>query len=133
MMSTQEQTVKKLQDQKSEIEVVLERLRQRDLQLFKRIINAIHNQDGYTSRVLASEVAEIRKVIIIIENAGTDFLTRYTKYSDLVLCPSCCSPEVSISQCNALPKCLCLDCGKIWIAEMDDNKAKWIENMWSIA
>jgi hypothetical protein len=125
--------MKKAQDQKSKIEEVLERLRHRDSELFMRIIDAIHDQDDYTSRVLISEVDGIRKAIVTIENEGTDVLTSHPKYPELLLCPSCCSPEISISQSNTLPKCHYLDCGKIWIAGMYYTKPKWIENAWSLA
>jgi hypothetical protein len=125
--------MQKAQDQKSKIEEVLKRLRRRESELFTRIIDAIHNQDDYASRVLASEVAGIRKAIVTIENAGTDVLTSHPKYPELLLCPSCCSPEISISQSKILPKCHCLDCGKIWIARMDYAKPKWIENLCSLA
>jgi len=132
MMTTQEkQSVKNSQDQQSEIKEILEKMRQRDSQLFSRIIDAIHNQDYYTSKVLATEVAEIRKAIVIIENVSS-FVSNQ-KYPDLLLCPCCCSPEISISQGNAFPKCHCLDCGKKWIAGVDNTSSKWVENAWSIA
>ena len=57
-----------------EIEAILEKLRERDSVLFNQIIDVIHNQDYDTSRILAHEVAEIRKAIVIIENASADIL-----------------------------------------------------------
>ena len=132
-MATQQQTVKKSQNKKLEIEIILEKLRQRDSELFSRIVDALHNQDDHTSRVLAHKVAEIRKAVNIIENASAGILNQ-PGYPDLLLCPVCCSPEISISQGNSLPKCRCLDCGKNWIAGVDNNtKAKLIENTWSMA
>jgi len=126
MMATQ-YAVKNSQDKKSEIETILEKLRQRDLELFTRVIDAIHNQDDYTSRALAHEVAEIRKAVNIIENAS------HQKYPQLLLCPICCSPEISISG-NIYQRCHCLECGKIWNTRVDNNtKAKLIENVWSMA
>jgi uncharacterized protein YdcH (DUF465 family) len=132
MMSNQEQTVNKSQDKKTEIKEILEKLRQRDSHLFNRIVDAINNKDDYASRVLASEVSEIRKAIVIIENKSADILTN-PKYPELILCPSCCSPEISISHNNTSSKYHCLDCGKIWITGMDGNIAKGIENVWSLA
>jgi hypothetical protein len=133
MMTTQKnRSVKNSQDQESEIKEILEKMRQRDSQLFNQIIDAIHSQDDHTSRVLAREIAEIRKAIVIIENASADILNR-PKYPDLLLCTICCSPEISISYNNSLPKCHCLDCGKNWIAGIDNTRPKWIENVWSLA
>ncbi|MFZ0183846.1 MAG: hypothetical protein WBV92_03285 [Nitrosotalea sp.] len=132
MMATQNRSVKNSQDQESEIKEILEKMRQRDSLLFIKIIDAIHDQDEYTSRVLANEVAEIRKAMVILENASADILHQ-PKCPDLLLCPICCSPEISISQGNSLPKCHCLDCGKNWIAGIDNIRPKWIENVWSLA
>ncbi len=132
-MATQKnQPAKNSQDQESEIKEILEKLRQRDSQLFNQIIDAIHSQDDRASRVLAHEVVEIRKAIVIIENASADILN-HSKCPDLLLCPICCSPEISISQSNTSSKCHCLDCGKMWIAGMDNTEPKWIENVWSLA
>jgi hypothetical protein len=133
MMSTQDQTMRNSQDQKLKIEEILEKLRQRDSQLFKQIIDAIRNQDDYASRILVSEVAEIRKVIVLIENKGADILTSNIKSPSLLLCPSCYSPEISISQSSTSSKYHCLDCDKIWIAVMGGNRVKEIENTWSLA
>ncbi len=132
MMSTQEQTMKKSQDQKSKIKEILEKLRQKDAEFFMQVVDAIHNQDYRASRVLVNEVAEIRKAIVIIEDASENISSK-PQYPDLLLCPSCCSPEISISQGNVLPKCHCLDCGKIWIAGMDYTSSKGIEKVWSLA
>jgi transcription initiation factor IIE alpha subunit len=132
MMATQQQTGKKSQDKKTEIQEILEKLRQRDSLLFNRIVDSIHSQDDYTSRVLASEVAQIRKAISIIENESVDILNQ-TKYPELILCPSCCCPEISISQGNTSSKCHCLECGKNWIAGIDNITPKWVENVWSMA
>lgn len=132
MMSTQEQTVKKLQDQKSEIKEILEKLRQKDSEFFMLVVDAIHNRDYHASRVLANEIAEIRKAIVIIENASENILA-YQKFPDLLLCPRCCSPEISISQGNTFSRCYCLDCDKIWIAGMDYAQSKGIEKVWSLA
>ena len=133
MMSTQQQIVKKSQNKKSEIYEILEKLRQRDSFLFNRIVDAVHSQDDYTSRVLANEVAQIRKAISIIEKESVDILTPNQKYPELALCPSCCSPEVSISQGNTSSKCHCLECGKNWIVEFYNNNPKGIEKTWSMA
>ena len=133
MITTQKnQSVKNSQDQKLEIKAILEKLRQRDSVLFNQIVDAIHNQDDNASRILAHEVAEIRKAIVIIENASADILI-HPKYPDLLLCPICCSPEISISKSNTSSKCHCLDCGKNWITGMNNTRPKWMENVWSVA
>lgn len=126
MMARPQQSVKKLQDRRTEINSILEKLRQRDSELFARIVEAIHAQDSYTSKVLAHEVVEIRKAIVIIQN------TNAPRYPELILCPDCCSPEISISD-SASPRCHCLECGKIWDVGIDSIEQKLIENVWSIA
>jgi hypothetical protein len=126
MMATSQQTVKNSQDRQSEIHAIIEKLRQRDSELFARIVDAIHAQDSHTSKILAHEVSEIRKAIAIIQDVITP------RYPDLILCPVCCSPEISISD-SASPRCYCLECGKIWIVEMLTIKQKLIENVWSVA
>ena len=131
MMSIQDQTVRNLQDQKLEIKEILEKLRQRDSELFVRIIDTIHNQDDYASRILAHEIAEIRKAIVIIENASAGIPS--TVSPELLLCPSCCSAEICISHNNTSSKCHCLDCGKTWIVGMDGDIAMGVQSVWSLA
>ncbi|HJT10129.1 MAG TPA: Snf7 family protein [Candidatus Nitrosotalea sp.] len=64
-----EVAVNKLQGQISKMDSMLTKLRQRDEQLFKRIVAAMQQHDASTSRVLSNELAEIRKVTKMLGNA----------------------------------------------------------------
>src|SRR5579863_7160231 len=64
-----EGAVNKLQGQISKMDAMLTKLRQRDEQLFKRIVVAMQQHDASTSRVLSNELAEIRKVTKMLGNA----------------------------------------------------------------
>ena len=64
-----EQAVNKLQGQISKMDSMLGKLRDRDAQLFKRIVAAMQHHDAATSRVLSNELAEIRKVSKMLGNA----------------------------------------------------------------
>ncbi len=64
-----EQAVNKLQGQISKMDSMLGKLRERDAQLFKRIVAAMQHHDAQTSRVLSNELAEIRKVSKMLGNA----------------------------------------------------------------
>ena len=61
--------VNKLQVQTSKMDVMLTNLHQRDQQLFDRIVTATQNHDTQSSRVLSSELAEVRKVSRVLGNA----------------------------------------------------------------
>jgi len=61
--------VNKLQVQTSKMDVMLTKLRQRDQQLFDRVVTATQSHDTPTSRVLSSELAEVRKVSRVLGNA----------------------------------------------------------------
>ena len=61
--------VNKLQVQTSKMDVMLTKLHQRDQQLFDRIVTATQSHDTSTSRVLSSELAEVRKVSRVLGNA----------------------------------------------------------------
>ena len=61
--------VSKLQVQTSKMDVMLTKLHQRDQQLFDRIVTATQSHDTPTSRVLSSELAEVRKVSRVLGNA----------------------------------------------------------------
>ena len=61
--------VNKLQVQTSKMDVMLTKLRQRDQQLFDRIVTAMQSHDTSTSRVLSSELAEVRKVSRVLGGA----------------------------------------------------------------
>ncbi|KKL91657.1 hypothetical protein LCGC14_1892530 [marine sediment metagenome] len=61
--------VNKLQVQISKMDSMLTRLRERDAQLFHRIVTAMQQHDTSASRVLSNELAEIRKVTRMLGNA----------------------------------------------------------------
>ena len=61
--------VNKLQVQISKMDSMLTRLRERDQQLFNRIVMAMQQHDTTASRVLSNELAEIRKVTKMLGNA----------------------------------------------------------------
>ena len=61
--------VNKLQVQTSKMDVMLTKLRERDQQLFDRIVTAMQSHDTQSSRVLSSELAEVRKVSRVLGNA----------------------------------------------------------------
>ena len=61
--------VNKLQVQTSKMDSMLTKLRERDQQLFDRIVTATREHDTSASRVLSSELAEIRKVSRMLGNA----------------------------------------------------------------
>ncbi len=61
--------VNKLQVQVSKMDVMLTKLRERDQQLFNRIVAAMQQHDATQSRVLSNELAEIRKVTKMLGNA----------------------------------------------------------------
>ena len=63
--------VTKLQGQTSKMDVMLTRLHERDQQLFARIVTAMQNHDTSASKVLSSELAEVRKVSRMLGNART--------------------------------------------------------------
>jgi len=54
--------VNKLQVQTSKMDSMLTKLRERDAQIFQRIVIAMQQHDTTASRVLSNELAEIRKV-----------------------------------------------------------------------
>ncbi|HEX9845035.1 MAG TPA: Snf7 family protein [Candidatus Nitrosotenuis sp.] len=61
--------VNKLQLQISKMDSMLNKLHERDAQLFKRIVAAMQQHDTSASRVLSNELAEIRKVTKMLSNA----------------------------------------------------------------
>ncbi len=61
--------VNKLQLQISQMDSMLNKLHERDAQLFKRIVAAMQQHDKSASRVLSNELAEIRKVTKMLSNA----------------------------------------------------------------
>jgi len=63
--------VTKLQGQTSKMDVMLTNLHERDQKLFARIVTAMENHDTSASKVLSSELAEVRKVSRMLGNART--------------------------------------------------------------
>jgi len=61
--------VNKLQVQISKMDGMLGKLRERDAQLFQRIVTAMQQHDTSASKVLSNELAEIRKVTKMLGNA----------------------------------------------------------------
>ena len=61
--------VNKLQVQTSKMDSMLTKLRERDAQIFQRIVTAMQQHDTTASRVLSNELAEIRKVTRTLGNA----------------------------------------------------------------
>ena len=61
--------VNKLQVQISKMDSMLTKLRERDQQLFQRIVAAMQQHDTTQSKVLSNELAEIRKVTRTLGNA----------------------------------------------------------------
>ncbi len=61
--------VNKLQVQVSKMDSMLTKLRERDAQLFQRIVTAMQQHDTSASKVLSNELAEIRKVTRMLGNA----------------------------------------------------------------
>jgi len=59
----------KLQEQTSKMDVMLTKLHQRAQQLFDRVVTATQSLDTPSSRVLSSELAEVRKVSRVLGNA----------------------------------------------------------------
>jgi len=64
-----ETAIKRLQMQIGKLDNMLSKLKQRDEQLFQRVVTATQQHDTSTSRVLSNELAEIRKVSRILGNA----------------------------------------------------------------
>ncbi|MCS5531131.1 MAG: Snf7 family protein, partial [Candidatus Nitrosopelagicus sp.] len=60
--------VNKLQVQTSKMDVMLTKLHERDQQLFDRIVTAMQSHDTQASKVLSSELAEVRKVSRVLGN-----------------------------------------------------------------
>ncbi len=64
-----EMAVKRLQAQVSKLDNMLTKLKQRDEQIFQRIVTATQQHDAHTGKVLSNELVEIRKVSRILGNA----------------------------------------------------------------
>ncbi len=64
-----EMAVKRLQAQISKLDNMLTKLKQRDEQIFHRIVTATQQHDTHSSKVLSNELAEVRKVSRVLGNA----------------------------------------------------------------
>lgn len=64
-----EMAIKKLQAQISKLDNMLTKLKQRDEQIFQRIVNATQQHDAHSAKVLSNELAEVRKVTKVLGNA----------------------------------------------------------------
>lgn len=69
LKSRVEIAIKRLQLQIGKLDNMLSKLKQRDEQLFQRVVAATQQHDTSTSKVLSNELAEIRKVSRILGNA----------------------------------------------------------------
>ncbi len=78
--------VKRLRLQIQKLDKMLSGLKERDGQLFSRIVEATQKHDTQTAKVLGNELAEIRKVIKIMSSARValeQIELRLTTFSDL--------------------------------------------------
>ena len=64
-----QQAITRLQKQISNLDAMLNKLRDRDAKLFERIVAATQQHDTHTSKVLSNELAEVRKVSKVLGNA----------------------------------------------------------------
>lgn len=81
-----EMAVKNLRGQITKLDGMLTKLRQRDEKIFQRIITATQKHDVHTSKVLANELAEVRKVSKMLGNcrmALEQIELRLTTFHDL--------------------------------------------------
>ena len=81
-----EAAVKRLQAQISKMDVMVNKLKQRDQEIFQKIVVATQQHDSYSSKVLSNELVEVRKVSKILGNAkmGLERIElRLTTFHDL--------------------------------------------------
>ena len=64
-----EMAVKRLRGQISKMDNMLTKLKERDEQIFQRIVTATQQHDSHTCKCLSNELAEIRKVRRVLGNA----------------------------------------------------------------
>ena len=64
-----EAAVKRLQAQISKMDVMVNKLKQRDQEIFQKIVVATQQHDSYSSKVLSNELVEVRKVSKNLGNA----------------------------------------------------------------
>lgn len=78
--------IKRLRTQITKLDAMLNKLKERDNKLFKRIVETTQNHDVTTSRVLSKELAEVRNVTRVLSNARMaleKIELRLTTYHDL--------------------------------------------------
>ena len=81
-----EAAVKRLQAQISKMDGMVQKLQQRDQEIFQKIVTATQNHDTYSTKVLSNELVEVRKVHRILSNAkmGLERIElRLTTFHDL--------------------------------------------------
>ena len=81
-----ETAVKRLQAQIAKMDGMVNKLKQRDQEIFQKIVVATQQHDTYSSKVLSNELVEVRKVGIILGNAkmGLERIElRLTTFHDL--------------------------------------------------
>ena len=64
-----EAAVKRLQAQIAKMDGMVNKLKQRDQEIFQKIVVATQQHDSYSSKVLSNELVEVRKVGKILGNA----------------------------------------------------------------
>ena len=81
-----ETAVKRLQAQISKMDGMVNKLKQRDQEIFQKIVTATQQHDSYSSKVLSNDLVEVRKVSKILGNAkmGLERIElRLTTFHDL--------------------------------------------------
>ena len=81
-----EAAVKRLQAQIAKMDGMVSKLKQRDQEIFQKIVAATQQHDTYSSKVLSNELVEVRKVHRILSNAkmGLERIElRLTTFHDL--------------------------------------------------
>jgi division protein CdvB (Snf7/Vps24/ESCRT-III family) len=81
-----EAAVKRLQAQIAKMDGMVQKLHQRDQEIFQKIVTATQQHDTYSSKVLSNELVEVRKVHRILSNAkmGLERIElRLTTFHDL--------------------------------------------------
>ena len=81
-----EASVKRLQSQITKMDGMVQKLHQRDQEIFQKIVTATQNHDTYSTKVLSNELVEVRKVHRILSNAkmGLERIElRLTTFHDL--------------------------------------------------
>ena len=81
-----EGAVKRLQAQITKMDGMVQKLHQRDQEIFQKIVTATQNHDTYSTKVLSNELVEVRKVHRILSNAkmGLERIElRLTTFHDL--------------------------------------------------